>query len=42
MTAPLFDARRFARHLDKAYEMMAERAKAGLAPDHFDVPLIEG
>ena len=40
-SAPLFDAKRFARHLDKAYEMMAERAKAGLAPDHFDVPLIE-
>ncbi len=35
---PLFDAERFTRHLETAYEMMVERAKAGLAPDHFDVP----
>ncbi|MGV1832492.1 hypothetical protein [Agrobacterium vitis] len=35
---PLFDAKRFCRHLETAYEMMAERAKAGLPPDHFDVP----
>jgi len=35
--APLFDAERFCRHLEVAYRMMAERAQAGLAPDHFDV-----
>jgi hypothetical protein len=27
-----------ARHLEHAYQIMAERARAGLAPDHFDVP----
>ncbi len=37
-TAPLFDAERFCRHLETAYEMMAERAKTGQAPEHFDVP----
>ncbi|MGV8936233.1 MAG: glycosyl transferase [Allorhizobium sp.] len=35
--APLFDAERFARHLERGYEAMAERARAGLAPDHLDV-----
>ncbi len=35
---PLFDADRFTAHLEDAYEMMADRAKAGLAPDHIDVP----
>ena len=34
---PLFDSERFTRHLERAYEMMAERARAGLAPDHIDV-----
>jgi predicted O-linked N-acetylglucosamine transferase (SPINDLY family) len=34
---PLFDSDRFTRHLERAYEMMAERARAGLAPDHMDV-----
>lgn len=34
---PLFDAERFCRHLEAAYETMAARAKAGEAPDHFDV-----
>lgn len=37
-SAPLFDAERFCRHLESAFEIMASRAKAGLAPDHFDVP----
>lgn len=37
-TAPLFDAERFTRHLERAFEMMVARAKAGLAPDHIDVP----
>ncbi|MGG7518191.1 glycosyl transferase [Allorhizobium undicola] len=35
---PLFDTQRFARHLEKAYRMMVERAQAGLPPDHFAVP----
>ncbi len=36
-TAPLFDAERFCRHLETAYEMMAQEAKVGKKPDHFDV-----
>ncbi|MGV2121491.1 hypothetical protein ACQZ4R_00100 [Agrobacterium vitis] len=40
LTAPLFDAERFTRHLERGYEMMAERARAGLAPDHLDVPAL--
>lgn len=39
-TQPLFDADRFCRHLESAYGMMAERAKAGLAPDHLKVPAL--
>lgn len=35
---PLFDGERFARHIERGYEMMAARARAGLAPDHIDVP----
>jgi predicted O-linked N-acetylglucosamine transferase (SPINDLY family) len=38
--SPLFDAERFCRHLEAAYETMAERAKSGLEPDHFDVPAL--
>jgi tetratricopeptide (TPR) repeat protein len=37
-THPLFDVERFTRHLETGYEMMVERARAGLEPDHFDVP----
>jgi predicted O-linked N-acetylglucosamine transferase (SPINDLY family) len=37
---PLFDAERFCRHLESAYEMMVERAKRGAEPDHFDVPAL--
>jgi predicted O-linked N-acetylglucosamine transferase (SPINDLY family) len=37
---PLFDAERFCDHLETAYTMMVERAKAGLEPDHFDVPAL--
>ncbi|MCF1434625.1 hypothetical protein GOZ97_03230 [Agrobacterium vitis] len=40
LTAPLFDAERFTRHLERGYEMMAERARAGLQPDHIDVPAL--
>ncbi|XUY27155.1 glycosyl transferase [Agrobacterium sp. rho-8.1] len=36
-TMPLFDAERFCRHLESAYEKMWEKAKAGDEPDHFDV-----
>ncbi len=36
--APLFDTLRFTRHLERAYEMIVERARKGLEPDHFDVP----
>ncbi len=38
--APLFDAQRFCRHLERAYEMMAERARSGQSPEHFDVPAL--
>jgi predicted O-linked N-acetylglucosamine transferase (SPINDLY family) len=37
---PLFDAERFCRHLEGAYEMMADRARQGLEPDHLDVPAL--
>lgn len=37
LTAPLFDAERFCRHLESAYDTMVERAKAKLPPEHFDV-----
>ncbi len=35
---PLFDGARFTDHLERAYEMMAARARAGRPPDHIDVP----
>lgn len=38
--APLFDAERFCRHLESAFETMANRARKGEAPDHFDVPAL--
>ncbi|WP_426228996.1 glycosyl transferase [Pararhizobium sp. DWP3-4] len=38
--APLFDAERFCRHLESGYEMMVERAKAKLPPDHLEVPCL--
>ncbi len=38
--APLFDTERFTRHLERAYEMMVERAKAGLPPAPMDVPAL--
>ena len=38
--SPLFDAERFCRHLEQGYEMMADRARRGLAPDHIDVPAL--
>lgn len=36
--APLFDTLRFTRHLERAYDMMIERERQGLEPEHFDVP----
>jgi predicted O-linked N-acetylglucosamine transferase (SPINDLY family) len=36
-TSPLFDSKRFARDLEKAYAAMVERSRAGLAPDHIAV-----
>ncbi|MFN7009711.1 MAG: glycosyl transferase [Allorhizobium sp.] len=36
-TAPLFDNERFCRHLERGYEAMAARARAGLPPDHIDI-----
>ncbi|MCM2473511.1 hypothetical protein HGO38_08470 [Rhizobium sp. CG5] len=36
-TCPLFDTTRFTRHLEQAFEIMVERERAGLAPDHFAV-----
>ncbi|PZU84411.1 MAG: glycosyl transferase [Shinella sp.] len=38
LRSPLFDAERFCRHLETAYQMMVDRAKQGLEPDHLDVP----
>jgi tetratricopeptide (TPR) repeat protein len=37
---PLFDAERFCHHLETGYTMMVERARAGLEPDHIDVPAL--
>ncbi len=37
-TAPLFDAARFCRNLEKAFTMMVDRARSGLEPVAFDVP----
>ncbi|HJR55371.1 MAG TPA: tetratricopeptide repeat protein [Rhizomicrobium sp.] len=41
LTAPLFDAARFCRHIEQAYVTMMEIARAGEAPRPFDVPVIE-
>ncbi|CAO3439983.1 O-linked N-acetylglucosamine transferase, SPINDLY family protein [Azospirillum doebereinerae] len=38
LTVPLFDSRRFTRHLERAYTIMAEIQDAGEAPREFDVP----
>lgn len=39
-TAPLFDSARFCRYLEAAFVLMTERARAGLEPDHLDVPAL--
>lgn len=37
-TAPVFDLQHLRRHLERAFEMMAERHAKGLAPASFSVP----
>ncbi|MBB4955500.1 putative O-linked N-acetylglucosamine transferase (SPINDLY family) [Agrobacterium vitis] len=37
---PLFDTERFTRHLERAYEMMAERARQKLPPVSMDIPAL--
>jgi predicted O-linked N-acetylglucosamine transferase (SPINDLY family) len=37
LTHPLFDTRRFTRHLEAAYRQMWERHRRGEAPDHLSV-----
>lgn len=37
LATPLFDSTVFARHVERAYEEIYERHRAGLAPDHFHV-----
>ena len=38
--APLFDTERFTRHLEQAFRMMVDRARAGLDPAEIDVPAL--
>jgi predicted O-linked N-acetylglucosamine transferase (SPINDLY family)/2-polyprenyl-3-methyl-5-hydroxy-6-metoxy-1,4-benzoquinol methylase len=38
LSAPLFDTARFTRDFETAIELMVERQRNGLAPDHIDVP----
>jgi predicted O-linked N-acetylglucosamine transferase (SPINDLY family) len=38
LTTPLFDTKRFTKHIEAAYIAMYERHQAGLAPDHIVVP----
>lgn len=38
--SPLFDGERLARHVEMAFDLMAARARAGLPPDHIDVPAL--
>ena len=37
-TAPLFDTGLFTRHIEAAYQAMYDKHRAGLPPDHIDVP----
>ena len=37
LTTPLFDTKRFTRHIEAAYTAMYERHQAGLPPDHIAV-----
>lgn len=38
LDSPLFDTRRFTRHLESAYAKILERFHAGLPPEHIHVP----
>jgi predicted O-linked N-acetylglucosamine transferase (SPINDLY family) len=38
LDSPLFDTRRFAKHLETGYSMILERFQAGLPPEHIRVP----
>jgi predicted O-linked N-acetylglucosamine transferase (SPINDLY family) len=38
LTTPLFDTKRFTKHIEAAYAAMFERNKAGSAPDHIIIP----
>jgi protein O-GlcNAc transferase len=38
LTTPLFDTKRFTKHIEEAYTAMHERYWAGLAPDHIVIP----
>lgn len=38
-TSPLFDSERFTRHIEKAYELMYERYRNDLEPDHLVVEI---
>jgi predicted O-linked N-acetylglucosamine transferase (SPINDLY family) len=40
LVAPLFDTKRFTRHIEVAYAAMHERYQAGLEPDHIVVPTL--
>jgi protein O-GlcNAc transferase len=39
-TSPLFDTARFARHLERAFTLMTERARRGDPPAGFAVPAL--
>lgn len=41
LTSPLFNPVLFARHLEIAYGMMADRFRMGQLPDHFAVPALD-
>jgi predicted O-linked N-acetylglucosamine transferase (SPINDLY family) len=38
LTTPLFDTQSYTRHIEAAFAAMYERYRAGLPPDHIDVP----
>ncbi len=38
LAVPLFDTGLSTRHIERAYELMFERLRAGLQPDHIEVP----
>jgi protein O-GlcNAc transferase len=38
LTAPLFNTRQYARHIEDAFRVMLDRRRRSLAPDHISVP----